>query len=334
MHEECQGKTSSPPSWAIYTITLLKALKHFNPGATIVDVTGGNDVSRVANMFVDDCDMWTAISEQAAEEEPIKTLTRAAQAWERLLFASGGLLALQKCYWWMIAWEWEKGLLVAQPPSADRHQLRLTAGGDDAATPIKRLSLDNSNVGLGFRLAPSGNQCQEIRHRTALSDSIAMRLTSSALTLNEAWTFYNAIYMPKIFYPSKVTTFAQGEWEGVTRKFTHTIIRHMGFNCYMARKIVFGPRQLGGLGIDTGFSRQGAEATCHFLSHVRSRSVVGTLMMNSLSQLQLLSGQRRRLLSCPQPLPAGKPRKGSNVYRLHHLGIGWLLTLRDFLYRV
>ena len=27
MHGECQGKTSSPPSWAIYTITLLKALK-------------------------------------------------------------------------------------------------------------------------------------------------------------------------------------------------------------------------------------------------------------------------------------------------------------------
>ena len=95
LHGECQGKTSSPPSWAILTISLLKALKHFNHGVTIADVTHNNPVTRVADMFVDDCGLWTTVPEVESEQKLVSDFTIAAQAWERLLFASGGLLALQ-----------------------------------------------------------------------------------------------------------------------------------------------------------------------------------------------------------------------------------------------
>ena len=89
MHGECQGKTSSPPSWAIYTITLLRALKRFNPGITISNVEGDSSVSRVADMFVDDCDLWTAPTDDPSEAALVSTFTKAAQAWQRILFASG-----------------------------------------------------------------------------------------------------------------------------------------------------------------------------------------------------------------------------------------------------
>ena len=98
MHGECQGKTLSPPSWALYTIPLLNALQRFNPGISISNVKGGSTVSRGADMFVDDCDMWTSLP-QPGKEELMETFSKAAQAGEFLLFASGGLLALHKCYW-------------------------------------------------------------------------------------------------------------------------------------------------------------------------------------------------------------------------------------------
>ena len=60
MHGECQGKTSSPPSWDIYTITMLRAMKKFNPGISIESVEGERTVYHLADMFVDDFDMWTA----------------------------------------------------------------------------------------------------------------------------------------------------------------------------------------------------------------------------------------------------------------------------------
>ena len=70
------------------------------------------------------------------------------------------------------------------------------------------------------------------------------------------------------------------------------------------------------------------------MSHVRGNTQLGKLMINTLSQLQLFSGQHQCLLAHPQPLPKGRPRKGSSIYRWNHLGQGWLLSLRGFLHHI
>ena len=169
MHGECQGKTSSPPSWAIYTITMLRALAKFNPGVSISCVEGERTVHRLADMFVDDKDMWTASTQPENPREIDDMLTdfrRAAQAWERILFASGGLLALHKCYWWVVAWRWIDGMPETVTAEDYPATLNLTNGNDPAAVPITRLGPDDANVGLGFRMAPSGSQHLEVAYRT------------------------------------------------------------------------------------------------------------------------------------------------------------------------
>ena len=204
MHGECQGKTSSPPSWAIYTITLLKALKQYNPGVSITNVEGQNKISRVADMFVDDCDLWTSLPMGDTERELVDQFTKAAQAWERILFASGGLLALHKCYWWLISWDWNNGLPLCRSPTFDDYTVKLSNGNDDASVPIRRLSLDESNVGLGFRLAPSGCLDSEIFHRKQMSDTMASNIDSTSLPPTEAWIFYKPFTLRKYFIPVKL----------------------------------------------------------------------------------------------------------------------------------
>ena len=71
-------------------------------------------------------------------------------------------------------------------PAADDHRVWLSTGHDDATVPITWLALEASNVGLGFRLAPSGDQAQEIRFRTMISDAMASKLSKSTLTPSEA----------------------------------------------------------------------------------------------------------------------------------------------------
>ena len=148
---------------------------------------------------------------------------------------------------------------------------------------------------------------------------MASNIDSTSLPPTEAWIFYKDIYTPKVFYPSKITACSDREWKHITRKFTNAIIRKMGFNCHTARAVVFGPRRYGGIGLESGVNIQGTEGILHFYTHVQSKSRVGILMMNTLSQLQLFSGQGRCLLENPQPLPNRKPRNGSNLYRWYHL---------------
>ena len=85
MHGECQGKTSSPPSWAIYTITLPRALGFFNPGITLQCVEGERSVHCPTYMFVNEKDMGmgSAWDEKCDGEipEPMAKFRKATHVW-------------------------------------------------------------------------------------------------------------------------------------------------------------------------------------------------------------------------------------------------------------
>ena len=334
LHGECQGKTSSPPSWAIYTITLIRALAKYNPGITVQCVEATHIVHRLADMFVDDKDMWTQSLAPGAQDEKMQLLTsfqRAAQAWERILFASGGLLALHKCYWWMVGWRWEQGMPVLLTPAETDVELCLENGNDKALSTIKQMGPDDANVGLGFRMTPSGTQQPEIKFRIGQSDKIAARLQSSRLTPNESWVLYSAIYNATIYFPAKISSYTQVEWSRITSRAIMAFLPKMGFNRHMKRDLAFAPRSYGGVGLTHGYAQQGAEGLCHLLTHLRWKEDLGTLMLAVLSQLQLLSGRGDCLLEYTAPSPKKNPKKGSHIYKWHHLGIGWFQSLRFFL---
>ena len=92
LHGECQGKTSSPLSWAMLKISLLKTLRKYNPGIKIADVTNNSIVHRVADMFVDDCDLWMALPEGSTEEQLLDAFATAAQSWEKYSLHREGYL--------------------------------------------------------------------------------------------------------------------------------------------------------------------------------------------------------------------------------------------------
>ena len=151
------------------------------------------------------------------------------------------------------------------------------------------------------------------------------------LTVDESWTCYASIYSPKVFYPCKLTSFRVSEWKSVTQKSTAAFLSKMNFNRNTHRQVVFGPRLYGGIAHHHGFARQGAESTVHLLTHLRWNNELGSLMRCVLSQFQLFSGRGRPVLEYPEPQPTRKPKKGLHIYHWHHLGNGWLPSIRNYL---
>ena len=99
--------------------------------------------------------------------ELLQKFCKAAQAWERLLFSLGGLLALHKCYWWLTSWKWDKGLpVMATVDNNDQPQISvLTNGNDKTSCEIQRLGPKEENIDLGFCIPPNRNQEDEIFFR-------------------------------------------------------------------------------------------------------------------------------------------------------------------------
>ena len=111
---------------------------------------------------------------------------------------------------------------------------------------------------MGFRMAPSGTQTPEIKFRKKQSDSLACRLGISHLNPAESWVLYSFVYIPKVYFPCKISSFSENEWESVTARATHTLLPKVNFNRNTSRIAVYGPRRLGGIGLTHGYARQGA----------------------------------------------------------------------------
>ena len=90
-------------------------------------------------------------------------------------------------------------------------ELSLENGNDKSLSKIQQMGPDDANVGLGFRMTPSGTQKPEIKFRLGQSDKLAARLQSSRLTPKESWVLYSAIYNAKIYFPAKISSYTHDD---------------------------------------------------------------------------------------------------------------------------
>ena len=96
----------------------------------------------------------------------------------------------------------------------------------------------------------------------------------------------------------------------------------MGFNPNTSWKMVFTPSKYGGVGVVQGFSKQGTEGIFHLMTQIRWGDEIGIMMVELLSQIQLLYGEGVGLLENPAPLSPRRPRKNTHIY--YSIGITWV----------
>ena len=191
----------------------------------------------------------------------------------------------------MVGWKWTEGIPVLLEKSELDVSLALENGNNTAKHIIKHMGPNDVNVGLGFCIAPSGRQKPEIDFCKKQSNSLASLLGASHLNPTEAWVLYSSVYIPKVYFPCKISSLSENEWASVTARATHTFLPKMNLNRNTSRIAVYGPRRLGGIGLTHGYARQGAESVCHLLTHIRWGGDLDTVMISVLSQVQLLSGR-------------------------------------------
>jgi hypothetical protein len=83
------------PAAMIFADPWCNILVEWNADSYVDDTsTGGNDANEPKQL------PWIGM---------IALMQTVAQTWECLLYSSGGALELQKCFWYLMYWEWKKG---------------------------------------------------------------------------------------------------------------------------------------------------------------------------------------------------------------------------------
>jgi hypothetical protein len=102
-----QGSGAAPCIWLSLSCILLQALHTHTTGFQASCPCNNCTSHHPGEAFVDGTNMWlTGTYPSTPTSTLVSTMQRVAQVWERLLFASGGALALQKCFYCLACWKW------------------------------------------------------------------------------------------------------------------------------------------------------------------------------------------------------------------------------------
>jgi hypothetical protein len=164
-----QGSKAGPVTWAAISSLLFEAQERLGTGLTFTNPARTVQHKRHSDGFVDDTTGYHSrqpewISAQPTIDTVFQGLKKDAQSWERLLWTTGGRLALDKCKFYVAYWQFDEtgqGLLMSnqdlQTPS-----LKLTEGDTGQLQEVQQLDLNDSFKTLGIHKTISGNQDVQI----------------------------------------------------------------------------------------------------------------------------------------------------------------------------
>jgi hypothetical protein len=234
-------------TWTAISSLLFEAQDRLGTGLTFNNPTGTLTHHRHSDGFVDDTTGYHSKQPEWVKNSPTiqilyQGIQQDAQVWERLLWTSGGRLALDKCKFYIAYWKFDcsgQGSLMNKE-ELQTESLALTEGNTGQVQAVGQLNLHDSFRTLGIHKTISGNQAVQIAEMKRKSDAYARGILSVNVTSFEAWTGLFVIWFGQMNYPLAVTFLSRRECENIQRKAINMSLSKCGFSRKTSSAVVFG----------------------------------------------------------------------------------------------
>jgi hypothetical protein len=157
-----QGSKAVPAGWAAIVAVVIKAMQDEGFGYKVWTLICQRAVEIVGFAFVDDTDLIHANQDRKITTQ--RTLQEAQKAlllWENLLHATGGALAPEKSYWYLVEVVRKQGKWTYQREKDQPFDLFLANG----TAKIDRLEVYQAKKPLGIMARPDGKMTDEVKEQ-------------------------------------------------------------------------------------------------------------------------------------------------------------------------
>lgn len=317
-----QGSSGSPPLWIVCSDVLFKALEDLvGKGMNFRNPSGSVESSRSTDAFVDDAtngvneDRTTMLDEKGL----CTKLQIQAEAWESLLYSSGGKLELPKCLVYLMIFEFPKGEPVLKQKDSILSRIKVKCSQTNVTSTIKLLDCSESHKTLGTHQNPMGEpEGQLLAMKKNEGKMCASFQTMNNLPKYQVQIAYKSFYCASVQYPLNVTMMTERESLSISKRSTRAIIGAFGVNRQFPRSIAFAPTSFMGLGLKQHEMEQWTRHSIQILQHMNQNDENGKLYTMILEYFQLISGITLPLLECPS-------------YKIPHIQDRFIMGLRNFL---
>ena len=255
MNGMIQGKADVPQLATQQSDVCMKAHRSIAPGFHLVGANPSREIKHHNIAIVDDADGHVS-SDSDTDDEIDNVTTKlqdSGQKWNNILELVGGLPALHKTNWQMIAYKEEKGSMKLVQHTDKTIRLEDGKGG---YAIIQYKPPNEPNKGLGYQICPDGNQ--EPHHKATLEsiEKMSKNCTGAYLTEREAKQVILQRYLPKMRYALITTSWSEKQCKAFDACIRRTFVPPMKLNRNYPSAVLFGLAEHGGMEFPSAYTLQ------------------------------------------------------------------------------
>ena len=242
-----QGKADVPQLSTQQSDAMLKAHMALTTGLRIHSPSMTRDIYHHSIAFADDTDGHVSVTSDQldAVSDAITKLQHSAQTWKKLVDICGGLVALHKCTWQMIAWENSGGILSLRTDLP--HSLFMYDGKGSKAR-VDYLPPHLPNVGLGYHICPDGSQTPQFVPLLEAVRLLCSSVSTAHLTEAETRLLLRQRLTPKLQYVLHTTSFTRQQCSRLDTLIRQSVVPKLRLNRHFPGAVLW-PGTLRGHGV-------------------------------------------------------------------------------------
>jgi hypothetical protein len=238
----------------------------------------------------------------------------------RGIIATGGKLELSKCFYYLCAWNFNDEGIATMKETIDG-KIEIIDSETKETYEIPNKATNKSHKTLGVLETPNGDYTDEISRLREKSDKFAQRMATAILQRKEVAMAYHQVYLPSMNYSAVSGVLSEQVANSVQTGMAKQCLSRLGFNRHVPNAIVYGPKEIGGIGFNHLFSAQGSAKTCFIIQMIRSNRPAGAVIRSYLTWAQQVAGTSKPIL---MDVHNTLPQLGGEI---------WLTTLREYLHK-
>ena len=289
-----QGNGAGPTIWSILSLTVFDSLQAQGYSTVFCSALSLGLMRLCGFSYVDDSDLIAAgvtIADVYGQLQSILT------EWDLLMQVNGAAIAPEKCWWYLVDFEWKHGHWKYVSPHQDVElKVRDKTGTQKV---LQRLRHDDSKEMVGVVLAPDGNNKGQVGKLRKLTTEWATKITRSPIDTDETWIALKHTISMTVQYPLAATTLSQPQLTYIMAPALMAGLPRANISRSFPRDVLYGPVSCQGLGLTDPYIYQYCRHIQDIVTQPWRRTEVGRLIQVNLEAAKLEAGIYGSLFDCP-----------------------------------
>jgi hypothetical protein len=285
-----QGNGAAPQIWAVVSSAMFEVMHQKGLGTNFQAPISKEELELCGFAFVDDSDIIATSGYQNNPNETVLQMQKTINCWDGVARATGGALAPDKSWWYLIHFDWQNGDAKYGDLSNILNNQLQGKDKDGKTMQLKYLESHEAQEMLGVFLSPNGSNKKQIEIFKEKMEKYSEMIRTGHLDQYEAWTALNLVAIKKLEYALPALTLTSNDCKSIIWPLLQALLPKSGINRYIKRDLLYAPIEYQGFGVQNIYLTQGINHITDIVEHKWKKTLTGHFITSSLECLRLETG--------------------------------------------